>query len=102
MLCTLVRHLRTLQIPIGNRYVRVSRLVASYDNAFGVGEVADSGVLQAIELVCVGEAESFPDTYSFLPKAVHRYLLTARPYMLAKEIVLRWVAEHALLDHHLQ
>lgn len=63
-------------------------MVASYDNAFGVGEVANSGVLQAIELVRVGEAESFPDTYPFLPKAVYRYLLTARTYVLAKEIVL--------------
>lgn len=75
MLSGVVRDIRTFQILVSNRYVRVSRLVASDHNAFGVREVANTGVLKRVELVRERKAKGFAHPYPLLPKAVHSYLL---------------------------
>ena len=56
----------------------MSGLVACYNDALGIGKVADAGVFQTIELVRAGKAKGFPDSCPFLPKAVYRYRFLAR------------------------
>lgn len=75
MLSGVVRNIRTFQILVSNRNVRVSRLVASDHNAFGVREVANTGVLKRVELVRERKAKGFAHPYPLLSEAVHSYLL---------------------------
>ncbi len=58
MLGLLVGYLRTLQVLVGYTDIRMPCLVACYDDSLGIGEVSDTRVLQAIELVGFGKEAS--------------------------------------------
>ena len=62
---------RGLQVLVRHTNVGVSRLVSGYDNALGIGQVSDAGVLQTVELIALGEAQRLPYFLPLYTELIH-------------------------------
>ena len=88
MLGLLVGYLRTLQVLVGYTDIRMPCLVACYDDSLGIGEVSDTRVLQAIELVGFGKAQGVPYLVPLHTKSVHIELFGSGDEVLSEKVIV--------------
>ena len=77
----------SFQVFIGRRYVGVPGLIASHDDAGGIGQVTDAGIFQAVKLVTARETEESTHFVEEFAKDAGIGLLHRRSEITAKQII---------------
>ena len=93
------REVSALQILVGGRDVGVARLIAGYDYPHSVGEVADAGIFQGVELVLVPPSESLTHFYPLPAEYLAACLDAAGAHLLPEYVAVAVVTEQLKVYH---
>ena len=93
------RHAVAFEVLVRGADVAVARLVTSDHNTFGIGKVADAAVLQRIELLAVVPFQCLAYFGKVLAENTAVSLLFARLEILAEQVALAGLVEHAQFYH---
>ncbi len=90
------------KVFVGYRYIRMPGLVFRYDYALSISQVSDAGLLQAVELVTVREAENATQLIDPVSEDTPIRLDRGRAKYLATKKVTSQKKEDTTLNHELK